>query len=235
MCGDVYAHCMFLSTLNSVWHVLGIVFYSCWIVGMFSVQAGEDCMQRKEHAGPAASGPFHHRTARSLLYWAVDRWLRLSESSQVRELHIHTRLVRYRTHTHTHAHWQNMVSFTPHMCLWRASHKALNQDCVQVWWWMNVLLSGSCWVLTCAQTFRFFWHELGIHKFYSVTFTVSMENKIYKTYIYAFLLYYKGGCIQYQKCMLCFRIKVICYAVSSPDIKLCADVKLIQCSCHAAL
>lgn len=60
------------------------------------------------------------------------------------------------THTHARARWQNMVSFTPHMCLWRASHKALNQDCVQVWWWMNVLLSGSCWVLTCAQTFRLF-------------------------------------------------------------------------------
>jgi len=45
-------------------------------------------MQRKEHAGPATSGPFHHRTARSLIYRAVDRWLRLSESSQVRELHI---------------------------------------------------------------------------------------------------------------------------------------------------
>lgn len=40
-------------------------------------------MQGQEHAGPPASGPLHHRTARSLLHRAVDGWIRLPEPHQV--------------------------------------------------------------------------------------------------------------------------------------------------------
>lgn len=47
------------------------------------VQAGEDGLQGQEHAGSSASGPLHHRTARRLLYRAVDRWIRLPEPRQV--------------------------------------------------------------------------------------------------------------------------------------------------------
>lgn len=47
------------------------------------VKAGEDGLQGQEHAGSSASGPLHHRTARSLLHRAVDRWIRLPEPHQV--------------------------------------------------------------------------------------------------------------------------------------------------------
>lgn len=48
-----------------------------------SGQAGEDGVQGQEHAGPPASGPLHHRTARSLLQRAVDGRIRLPEPHQV--------------------------------------------------------------------------------------------------------------------------------------------------------
>lgn len=40
-------------------------------------------MQGQEHAGPPASGPLHHRTARRLLHRAVDGRIRLPEPRQV--------------------------------------------------------------------------------------------------------------------------------------------------------
>ncbi|KAI2666422.1 Serine/threonine-protein kinase tousled-like 2 [Labeo rohita] len=46
-----------------------------------------------------------------------------SQTSQPSQIASHTRT--------RHTRWQNMVSFSPHMCVWRASHKRLIQDYVQ--------------------------------------------------------------------------------------------------------
>lgn len=60
------------------------MFYSFISLFVFEVKTGEDGMQGQEHAGPSTPGSLHHRTPRSFLHWAVDRWICLPESHQVR-------------------------------------------------------------------------------------------------------------------------------------------------------